>query len=562
MPRGHHGRLVRIWHPTLAVVVGAVFGAVGCPVASAQPGPWSDPVLVSTDGAGAAAVLMNPRGDAAVAWRTPTTMDPSDASAKIESTTTPAGEAFSPARLLRAGGTDLKGPRMALDANGGLFAMWPSHDGVPGPGTPVAGGFQQAGGNVANGLGAPMSVGPNGLADDLAVDARGDAVEVRTEHTSGQPEADRVLVARRRPGESFGALQLLSDTGSISAPGVAVGPTGSIVLAWVGVEPGTSGPRQIYVARGSVDAPLGPPVRVSDLAYNAWAGVNPEVAVGADGTVAVAWQANVPPPSATGGPVPVSFNEEVHVAISPAGGAFGPEQRIDGGQTSLAPRPLVTQDGRGGVLVTWQAQLQPAFSYRPPGGTFEAPQLLPAAEGVSSTPLAGFDSRGNTVFAWHVMGQPRFEPSLKSAVRRRDGRITQLQTVVKKGRPVGVAFDGFGRGLMIISAGSGPQPVYASAYDSSRLDPASPVIEQVAIDSRGRVPSVRLRLAKPATVRVGLERLVRHRRGRRVGSFGGRGRRGANRIRLTLRRGRYRATVTALDVVGRPVARRRLSFRF
>jgi hypothetical protein len=122
---------------------------------------------------------------------------------------------------------------------------------------------------------------------------------------------------------------------------------------------------------------------------------------------------------------------------------------------------------------------------------------------------------------------------------------------------------------MVISAGLGKQPVYASAYDSSRLDPASPVIQQVTIDSHGRVPAVRVRLAKPATVSVGLERLAKHRRAKRVGSFGGRGRRGANRIRLSPRRGRsavphgrYRAIVTALDVVGRPVGRRHLSFRF
>jgi hypothetical protein len=364
----------------LALSVLALAGAPGALAAG-----WGAPFTVTTDRSivGLAAGA-DPRGGMVVVWQHDTgrAQPPSDGGyGGVES--------YIRARAFAPGGSpgstqtlsitdDLTAdPSVAVDGKGGAVAVWTqAYDGhrftIIGSSRGPAGRFgpRQALGRTDRFVGGSPQVGMN---------ARGDAVVLWA-------RSDRLQLAARRPGARFGTPQDIAARRPV--PGaVVVGAHGAALATWTergGVYASRRAPGH-HFGKPSLLNPGGPGAR------------DVTAAIGADGTVVVAWLAG----------------DSAHAAVGERGRAVGAVQRLASFEPSGAfgaPAAAVTRAGE--ALVAWPQgvrdpagfRTEVALASRLPGGSFGAPRVL-SAQGVSaSTPALATERDGEVVAAWSEAG--------------------------------------------------------------------------------------------------------------------------------------------------------------
>jgi hypothetical protein len=189
----------------------------------------------------------------------------------------------------------------------------------------------------AAGFGAPLTLAAakNVFALSVAVSSRGDAVVAWAEYAYA-PGRVRIRVARRNPGEAFGAPADLvpwrRDTGAV---GVLAGMTadGETVALFRGPSgTGTRGASMDAVRAGVRGAPLGPAMRLPPDLYALALGVAP------DGRAVVA---------ATSG-------NAVYALERPPGGDLGAPQQLTDPREPISASQMAVAFGAGGrTLVAW-----------------------------------------------------------------------------------------------------------------------------------------------------------------------------------------------------------------
>jgi hypothetical protein len=225
------GDAVAVWSADNAVAVNGVVEVASRPAG----GAWTDPVVVS-DGAifdHEQEVAIDAQGNATVAWAE----IPGAVGFLVRAASRPSGGDWSePVDL--GGGTLHSSPRLTVDAQGDVTAVWLGERAASG------GGFV----NVVQSKSLPLggtwsanavelsSVDGAAQAPQLAADSTGDAVAVWVWHGSGGYVAQ---AARRVAGGDWSAPVDLGTGGDADAPQVAVDPQGDATAIWA--SPAASG---------------------------------------------------------------------------------------------------------------------------------------------------------------------------------------------------------------------------------------------------------------------------------------------------------------------------------
>lgn len=266
-----------------------------------------------------------------------------------------------------------------------------------------------------------------------------------------------VMASTRSPRGAFTAPVRLSAAGEdATGPQVAVAPDGTTTVAWMRDVGNNDG-----IVRATTRPPnggFGEPVDVSPAGYVG----PPSLAVGADGTTAVAW----------GG-------SGIQASTRPAAGAFGPPVQLSPGNGFS---PAVTVDPEGTTTVVWKQctnvdtfdQVVQA-STKPAGGTFSAPVDLSAAgTTLLDGPEVATAADGTTTVVWSGY----------------DGTVSSVHTSTRAAGGVFVA-------PVTLDADSGTQVPYAQlavAEDGTTTvvwtdqDPSAPAALQEVIRARTRAP--------------------------------------------------------------------------
>jgi hypothetical protein len=192
-------------------------------------GAWSVPEPLSAPGESAEALELagNAAGDAAAVWRRR-----SGADFVVECASRPAGGSWEAATGVSSSGEDADNPQVALDAAGGLTAVWLHH-----AATYIA---ESASRPVGGSWGAPVELsdpGKSAQALQLAVGLGGEAIAIWTRPTG---QAIIVQAAGRPAGGPWEApLDLTSTAEGIvkaATPQAAIGPQGEAVAIWTSTE--------------------------------------------------------------------------------------------------------------------------------------------------------------------------------------------------------------------------------------------------------------------------------------------------------------------------------------
>src|SRR4051812_42695349 len=175
--------------------------------------------------------------------------------------------------------------------------------------------------------------------------------------------------------------------------------------------------RPLYASIRRPNGAFGPLRPISPAYYNFY---NQQVGVDdAGGAVAVWSQFDQWAPS---GPPP-----RVFAAVRPPGGRFGPQQLLARGVDYDAP--LLATNRRGDAVVAWARFDHPSqYSFRPAAGSFSKPISIPAADGADAIAL---DDDGGAFFVWSS------KDGGKAAYRPPGGSFGAPQSVV--GPPPGQA---------------------------------------------------------------------------------------------------------------------------
>lgn len=231
----------------------------------------------------------------------------------------------------------------------------------------------------------------------LGSDGTAHAIWVRTDGPN-----DVIRLADRPVGGTYSAPLTLSEDGVDAAdPDIAVGAEGTVAVTWQA----TSGLNRWIQAR--VIAPTGAIGPVVDLTPTTGYAEDPQAAVDAAGNVTVVWER---------GGVP---NRSIQFASRPAGGAFSGVQAISsGGADSDHPRVATGPDGS--MRVVWRSLNGPDWvietATRAPGGSFSAPLGISQAGQDADVPDLAIGPDGTAVVTWlrsdgsHDLVQTRTAP--------------------------------------------------------------------------------------------------------------------------------------------------------
>lgn len=229
---------------------------------------------------------------------------------------------------------------------------------------------------------------------------------------------------------SWSSPERIAEPGTVLAPvpaGVFSAPDGRSLAVF-------SDAGRPWLATGTVRGAFGPPAALATDQAGAGAA---DAAIGADGTLAVAWaageaarvvvvrpgaasgsEASFTGPGITGAAVAVAPDGAVTVAwrsrasassysvlaaTAPPGGTFGPAQTVDSGTGGMDSVDVAA--GPGGALAVVYRKLSPKYrtyaSVRPLGAsTFEEPQKLAAADAADTSPHVAVGKDGTIYAAW------------------------------------------------------------------------------------------------------------------------------------------------------------------
>jgi hypothetical protein len=219
----------------VAVGVGADSGGHPAIVAMTRPfgGQWSDPVPVSGSGdsdAAAPHVAVNARGDAVAVWSADNV---AAVNGVVEVASRPAGGEWSDPIVVSDGAIFDHEQEVAIDAQGNATAIWAE---IPGAvGFVVRAANRPSGGNWSE----PVDLGGGTLHSSprLAVDTQGDVTAVWLgERAASGGGFVNVVQSKSLPSGgawSADAVELSSDEGAAQAPQLAADSTGNAVAVWV-----------------------------------------------------------------------------------------------------------------------------------------------------------------------------------------------------------------------------------------------------------------------------------------------------------------------------------------
>jgi hypothetical protein len=233
----------------------------------------------------------------------------------------------------------------------------------------------------------------------VAVGADG-AVHVVWEDQS--PGNWEILYASREAGGDWSPPANVSNNpGGSFRPAVAVGPDGSVHVAW---HDDTFGNYEILYATKPPGGEWSTPTNISNSSgWSYW----PSIAVGADGSVYVAWHDNTP------------GNWEVMSASRAPEGPWSPATNVSGSVgTSFIPRLFPESDGS--VNAVWQDNTSRAWDIfsatRPLGGPWSAAVNISGSDGDSAPFAAAQSLDGSLHVVWRESepGGPRLLSATKS----------------------------------------------------------------------------------------------------------------------------------------------------
>jgi hypothetical protein len=402
----------------------ALLGGVGPAPAAAAPA-WLAPVDLSAPGQDATepAVVADFSGGVAAVWSR------DDGShTVIQSASRPAGGAWSPAVDLSAAGGDATEPRIAVDSLGDLTAVWSRSDGSH---TIIQSSSRPAGGAWSSplDLSAPgrdasepqLAAGPGG--DVAAVWRRFDGFDQRVQaairpHDGAWPPAIDISAAGENAGEprvAFGpavAVAVWSRLGSSTViqsssgspgggwtpagdvseggaeePEVAVDAAGGATAVWSRLD----GSDLIVQGAGAqAGGPWSAPLDLSEPGRDA---TEPALAVDAAGDATAVWSRLT-----TG-----SFSV-VQSSSRPAGGAWSQAVNLSPDEMSTAVEPEVSAAPTGGEVAVWARSVgAPTViesASAPGAGGWTSPIGLSVLGRSADEPALGIDPTGDGIVAW------------------------------------------------------------------------------------------------------------------------------------------------------------------
>jgi hypothetical protein len=346
---------------------------------------WETPVYLSAHSAqiGGPQVVVDPQGDATAVW--------SDESV-VKTAARPAGGTWGTPVIL-GGVINSNGPNyvpipwVAVNAADQAAAIWNSYD-IDSTTVEVA--VRSANGS----WGTPVDLGAVGFGLDprVVIDGQGDATAVWNVNNGTQAS---VLAATRPAGGTWQTPVQLSATGEFAVqPQVAVDAQGGVTAVWVHDD------GNAHIVQAAVRPAGGPWQSPVDVSAVGESGVDPEVAVDAQGDATVVWDHY-------DGAFSASTLYDVQTAVRPAGGAWQTPADLSTTST-LRSDPQVTVNARGDAIATWDLGDPAPYYYhtaqaavRPAGGVWQAPVALAPTDMGYETPVVALDEQGNATAIWH-----------------------------------------------------------------------------------------------------------------------------------------------------------------
>ncbi|HEY7374846.1 MAG TPA: PKD domain-containing protein [Polyangia bacterium] len=274
-------------------------------------------------------------------------------------------------------GTSLDfGTVVAMDFAGEAVAAWAQGS----SGTQVRAAIREPGGAFAPSQVLSGDLGGDAGAEQVAMDARGDALVVFAQNDG---TANVIRAAFRPAGGVFGHAQTISDSVADTAAGqpqIAMSPSGVAEVAWSLHE--ASGTNIIEVSRRAAGGTFTPQHALTPAVTGEIA-VNPTIAIDAAGDVVTAWQGNL------------ANSSTLEAAARPAGGDYGATQTLQAAAANkfaLAPKVAMTPAGRATIVFTSEDDTVPGhrssveFAVRPAGPPFASQSF--GALGSVSDPAA------------------------------------------------------------------------------------------------------------------------------------------------------------------------------
>ena len=364
----------------LALALSAIAGA-----STARAADWSAPFTVTTDrsivGLSAAA---DPRGGMVVVWQHDTgrAQPPTDGGYGGTESYIRA-RAFAPSgsagttQTLSITDDITAGPAVAVDGKGGAVAVWTqAYDGhrftiIASPRAPGGRfGPRQALGRTNRFLGGSPHVAMNARGDAVVMWARSDRVELAARGSRGHFGTPQEITARR------------------PVPGaVVVGTDGAALATWT--ERGS-----VYASRRAPGHRFGKPTLLNPGGPGA-GGVT--AAIGADGTVVVAWLAGDSAFAAVGERGRAVGTAQPLATFEPFGGLGAPAAVVTRAGEALVAWPQGVHDAAG-------FRTEVALASRQPGGSFGAPRVVSAPGASASAPALASERSGEVTAAWSEAG--------------------------------------------------------------------------------------------------------------------------------------------------------------
>jgi hypothetical protein len=397
------GNAVAVW-AYYQVIPPPIGGAAHIIQASTRPagGDWSAPENISgfRDGQSATdpRVAINARGDAAVVWRRAASTF--DSTLVTFVTTRPAGGNWStPDDISKADDGDAFEPQVAIDAAGGVDAVWRR---AIGANTVFEAAHKPAGAgwDTAIGLSDPSH---KAFEPQVAVSAAGRAVAVWRDNAGS---ADSILRVGRAAGQPW--ILLVSPpvlgSGNTTSPRLELNARGDEVVGWSkGDGTGSTVVAQVKTKTDTVPFET-TPTTLSSVGDH---GVGIDVAIDPQGRTLAGWQfyyVNNLPIDAT------SNRRRVQVAQGDAATKqWGPlEYASSDGVDSEEPQ--VALDSKGGAVAVWrQSIFRIMGSAKPPGGAWATPTPLSLASRESRDERLAADPEGNAAAVWREnLGSPNY----------------------------------------------------------------------------------------------------------------------------------------------------------
>jgi hypothetical protein len=373
------GQVTAVWNQST--------GAGQFVVAAEHPnsGGWETPVYLSAQSAqiGGPQVVVDPQGDATAVW--------SDESV-VKTAVRPAGGTWGTPVILggviNSNGPDyVPIPWVAVNAADQAAAVWDSY-GTNNTTVEVA--VRSANGS----WGTPVDLGSvgSGLDPRVVIDGQGNATAVWNVNSGTQAS---VLAATRPAGGTWSTPVQLSAADEFAvSPQVAVDAQGDATVVWV-QDDGNS-----HIVQATVRPAGGPWQSPVDVSAVGESGVDPQLAVDAQGDATVVWDHY-------DGAFSASTVYDVQTAVRPAGGAWQTPADLSTTST-LRSDPQVTVNARGDAIATWDLGDPAPYYYhtaqaavRPAGGAWQAPVALAPTDMGYETPVVALDEQGNATAIWH-----------------------------------------------------------------------------------------------------------------------------------------------------------------